>query len=157
LQKHLSRGQEWRRVLRPRVIVYTTILVLVSAAVLASLILRTPFKVDVVRDRASLARIVDEGRIENVYRLQIMNASEQAQRFHVAVGGLEGAKIIGEADVEVGPAAARWMPVAVQVPPASAKAAGGGAHRIDFEITQLAANDAASRHISERSTFVVPR
>jgi cytochrome c oxidase accessory protein FixG len=157
LQQHLSRGAEWRRVLRPRVLVYTAILVLVAAGVLASLLLRTPFKVDVVRDRGALARIVDEGRIENVYRLQIMNASEQPQRFRVAVAGLEGARVVGAAAVDVGPAEARWVPLAVQVPAASAKAAGGGAHRIDFEITQLADNDSNSRQISERSTFVVPR
>jgi cytochrome c oxidase accessory protein FixG len=157
LQQHLSRVAEWKRVLRPRVLVYTAILVLVSVAVLTSLFLRTPFKVDVVRDRGALARIVDEGRVENVYRLQVMNASEQPQRFRVAVAGLDGAQVIGTSELDVGPAAARWMPLTVQVPQPSAQAAGGGAHRIDFEITQLAAGEARSRQISERSTFVVPR
>jgi cytochrome c oxidase accessory protein FixG len=157
LQQHLSRGQEWKRVLRPRVIIYTVILVVVSAAVLASLVLRTPFKVDVVRDRGALARIVDEGRVENVYRLQIMNASEQTQHYRVAVGGLDGARVIDAGDVEVGPAAARWVPLAVQVPHATAKAAGDGAHRIDFEITQLPSGDGSDWQRSERSTFVVPR
>jgi cytochrome c oxidase accessory protein FixG len=159
LRQHLTRRQEWKRVLRPRVLVYSAILVVVSAAVLASLALRTPFKVDVVRDRASLARIVDEGRIENVYRLQIMNASERAQRYRIGVSGLPGARIDGAAEVEVGPAAARWVPLAVQVPAAAAQAAGGGAHRIDFEITQQAAAGDGDRtwQREERSTFVVPR
>jgi cytochrome c oxidase accessory protein FixG len=157
LQQHLSRFAEWKRVLRPRVLVYSTILVLVSAAVLASLFLRTPFKVDVLRDRGSLARIVDEGRVENVYRLQIMNASEQPQRFRVAVGGIDGAQVVGTSQVDVGPAAARWMPLTVQVEQAAANAAGGGAHRIEFEITQLASGEQSRRAISERSTFVIPR
>jgi cytochrome c oxidase accessory protein FixG len=39
------------------------VLVLIVAAVMGSLALRTPFKVDVVRDRASLARIVDDGQL----------------------------------------------------------------------------------------------
>ena len=34
---------------------------------------------------ASLARLVEDGQIENVYRLQIMNATEQPQRYRVAV------------------------------------------------------------------------
>lgn len=157
LQQHLSRFAEWKRVLRPRVLVYSTILVLVSAAVLASLFLRTPFKVDVVRDRGSLARVVDEGRVENVYRLQIMNASESPQRFRVTVGGIDGAQVVGTSQVDVGSAAARWMPLTVQVPAASANAAGAGAHRIEFEITQLASGEQSLRHISERSTFVIPR
>jgi cytochrome c oxidase accessory protein FixG len=160
LAQHLTRGQEWKRVLRPRVLVYGAILLLVSGALLASLLLRTPFKVDVLRDRASLARIVDEGRIENVYRLQIMNASEQPQRYRIAAGGLPGLTLVRSEEVEVGPAAARWVPVAVQLPPQDAKAAGPGAHRIDFEVTQQPPADDPQGprwQRSERSTFVVPR
>jgi cytochrome c oxidase accessory protein FixG len=157
LAQHLTRWQEWRRVLRPRVVVYTSILVVVSAAVLASLVLRTPFKVDVVRDRASLARIVDEGRIENVYRLQVMNASEATQRYRIAVAGLPGAQVVGAGEVEVGPAAARWVPLAVRVPAEAAQGAGGGAHRIDFTITQAADAQGRTWQRDERSTFVIPR
>jgi cytochrome c oxidase accessory protein FixG len=160
LAQHLTRGQEWKRVLRPRVLIYGTILLLVSGALLASLLLRTPFKVDVLRDRASLARIVDEGRIENVYRLQIMNASEQPQRYRLAVGGLPEAALVRSEEVEVGPAAARWVPVAVQLPPQAARTAGPGAHRIDFRITQLPPAGDPQGPVwqrSERSTFVVPR
>jgi cytochrome c oxidase accessory protein FixG len=157
LAQHLSRGQEWRRVLRPRVVVYTAILLVVSGALVASLALRTPFKVDVLRDRTSLARIVDDGRVENVYRLQIMNASEQTQRYRIAVGGLPQAQLARTEEVEVGPAAARWVPVAVQVPYAAAQAAGPGAHRIDFEIVQVPQGGGTEWQRSERSTFVVPR
>ena len=157
LAQHLSRGQEWRRVLRPRVIVYTTILLVVSGALVASLALRTPFKVDVLRDRTSLARIVEDGRVENVYRLQIMNASEQTQHYRIAVGGLPQAQLARTEEVEVGPAAARWVAVAVQVPHAAAQAAGAGAHRIDFEITQVPKGGGTEWQRSERSTFVVPR
>jgi len=157
LARHLTPAEHWKRVFRPRVLVYSAILLAASAALIASLALRTPFKVDVVRDRTSLARIVDEGRIENVYRLQIMNASEQSQRFSVMVSGLPGAQVVGATEVEIGPAAARWVPLAVQVPPESARAAGGGAHRIDFEITQQPGADGAARQRSERSTFIVPR
>jgi cytochrome c oxidase accessory protein FixG len=157
LARHLTRGQEWKRVLRPRVLIYGTILLVVSTAVLTSLALRTPFKVDVLRDRASLARIVDEGRIENVYRLQVMNASEATQRYRIAVAGLPGVRVIGSDEVEVGPAAARWVPLAVQLDAAAARAAGAGAHRVEFEITQQADADGHSWQRDERSTFVVPR
>jgi cytochrome c oxidase accessory protein FixG len=159
LQQQLSRSQEWRRVLRPRVLIYSAILLVLSTAVLFSLVLRTPFKVDVVRDRAALARIVEDGRIENVYRLQIMNASERAQRYRIAVGGLSGVQLAGAGteEVEVGAAAARWVPVAVQVAPEAAQAAGAGAHRIDFTITQQADADGQRWQRDERTTFIIPK
>ena len=67
-----------KRVARPRVFVYGSILLAVSAALLVSLYLRVPLKVDVLRDRASLSREVEGGKIENVYRLQLMNTQEKA-------------------------------------------------------------------------------
>ena len=54
------------------------------------LALRAPFKADIVRDRGTLARLVDGGRIENVYRVQLMNGTEEKQRFRIAVEGLRG-------------------------------------------------------------------
>jgi polyferredoxin len=44
--------------------------------------------VDVVRDRAALSRIVAGGMLENVYRLQIMNATEKTQSYRIGASGL---------------------------------------------------------------------
>ena len=125
---------------------------LISAGFVVSLALRPTLKVDVVRDRSTLARLVELGRIENVYRLQLMNATEQAQRYRIGVSGLAGAELADATEVEVGPAQARWVTVAVRIPPESARAAGPGAHPIRFEVA--GANAAA---VGEKSTFVVPR
>jgi len=151
-----TRARMWRRVARPRVLVYAGGLLAIVLALGASLVLRHPFRVDVIRDRGALARQVEDGRIENVYRLQVMNASEQAQRFHVTVAGLEGAVLASTADVDVDPADARWLAVRVQVPPATAQAAGPGAHPIRFVIARTGGAD-GHESVSEKSTFVVPR
>jgi hypothetical protein len=74
-----STAQMIRRGFRPRVLIYTGILVAITVALGVSLYLRTPLKVDVIRDRGALARMVEQGRIENVYRLQLMNATEATQ------------------------------------------------------------------------------
>jgi len=149
-----SRADMWRRLARPRVLVYSGVLVAIVVALALSLALRHPFRVDVIRDRGALARQVEDGRIENVYRLQVMNASEETQRFHVTVAGLEGAVVASAPDVEVDPAGARWLAVRVQVPWPTAQAAGPGAHPIRFVIGRVGV---AGEALSEKSTFVVPR
>ena len=168
IERHLSRPQEWRRVLRPRVLVYTAILGLIVLGLALALALRSPFKVDVVRDRGALARIVDEGQVENVYRLQLMNATEGVQRYRISVAGLPQLRLVPLAPVSVAPAAARWVPVAVRLPPEAAAAAGSGSHRIEFVIERVAAAGSTvaavegpatplGRAVVEKSTFVVPR
>ncbi|MFN4360854.1 MAG: cytochrome c oxidase accessory protein CcoG [Hylemonella sp.] len=145
-----SRTQTWRRVLRPRVLIYSAILGAVCVAMLASLVLRTPFKVDVVRDRGVLARIVAGGMIENVYRLQIMNATESEQHYRITATGLPGLAVASEDLAVVGPTESRWVAVRLQLP---YEAAGPGTHTIHFEIT---ARDGAAT-LREKSVFLVPR
>lgn len=53
-----------------------------------------------------------------------MNATEQPQRYRVSVQGLAGAELANATAVEVEAAQARWVTVAVQVPPETALAAG---------------------------------
>ncbi len=140
----------WRRVLRPRVLVYTGVLFALAVGLAVSLALRTPLKVDVVRDRAALARIVAGGKLENVYRLQVMNATEETQRYRITAEGLAGLEVASEAVVSVGPAESRWVPVRLQVPYGSAAA---GSHPIHFQV-EAQAGDARVR---EKSVFLVPR
>lgn len=155
----LRNGWTWaqtlRRVARPRVLVYAGVMLAITAGFATSLALRKPFKVDVVRDRGALARQVEDGRIENVYRLQLMNASEQPQRYRVRVAGIAQAVVASVPEVDVGPAEARWLAVRVQVPLQSAAALGTGAHPIAFDVERLGAEGSVTVH--EKSTFVVPR
>jgi cytochrome c oxidase accessory protein FixG len=153
MEQRWTRNRMLRRVLRPRVLVYSGVLLLITAAVLASIVLRQPFKVDVVRDRASLARIVDDGWVENVYRLQVMNATERGATYRVQVEGLDGLRVAGPAQVSVESAEARWLPVAVRIPHATAQQSKPGAHPIRFRVTRV--GEAAE--VVEKSTFVVPR
>ena len=158
LTQLLTRGEMLRGVFRPRVIAYTAILFVVVGALIASLWMRSPFRVDVVRDRASLARIVDDGQIENVYRLQVMNATEQVQRYRIEVSGLPGIKIDGRVETQVGPAEAHWVTVSARVPPETAAQAGPGAHGIEFRVERVQIETGLTPAvITEKSTFVLPR
>ncbi|MFM2240551.1 MAG: hypothetical protein RJA69_1925, partial [Pseudomonadota bacterium] len=150
LDNRWTSRQMWRRVLRPRVLIYTGLLSLITLGLFLSLALRTPLKVDVVRDRASLARITEVGTLENVYRLQVMNATEEPQTYRLQVQGLENIQIKTDHQVLVDPAQSRWVVVRVDIPYGSAPA---GSHPIWFEISA----DAARNRVTEKSVFLVPR
>jgi cytochrome c oxidase accessory protein FixG len=151
---HWTRAEMFRHVLRPRVLIYTAILLLVSGALLTSLWMRAPFRVDVVRDRASLARIVDDGWVENVYRLQMMNTTEQPQRYRVVATGLQGLVLEGGDAIALGSAENKWVPVSVRVPPETAAQAGPGAHSLMIRIESLGKDGVM---LDEKTTFLVPR
>ena len=157
LAQRLDRRQMLARVLRPRVLLYGAVLALIGAAFVAGLALRSPFRVDVVRDRGALARLVGEGAIENVYRLQLMNATESPQRYRVGVEGLPGAAVAGRDEVEVAAAQSRWLPVAVQATPEAAAALGPGAHPLRFVVERVPSPGEVPARVLEKSTFVVPR
>ncbi|MFC5460767.1 cytochrome c oxidase accessory protein CcoG [Massilia niabensis] len=151
----LARGwgtdQVRRRLLRPRVLAYAAVLALVVAAMAASLALRVPLKVDVIRDRGSMGREVEDGRIENVYRLQLMNTSEAPRSYRLRVSGLAGAAIVDADVVEVDAASTRAVPVRVRV---EGGAGQPGSNRIEFTIT---AQDDPSVAVREEAAFIVPR
>src|SRR5574343_631928 len=134
-QNGVSRGwgkvEILKRVMRPRVLIYSGILVAMSLGMLLSLAVRTPFNVDVVRDRAALARIVAGGKLENIYRLQIMNATEVSQHYRLSVSGLEGAQLVAEPEYVIEPAQSRWVVVQVHVPYGSLPE---GSHPVRFEV-----------------------
>ncbi len=152
-----GQGRWLARMLRPRVIVYSVILLLICTALATSIALRSPFKVDVVRDRAALARQVDEGFVENVYRLQVMNATELAQRYRVTAEGLPGLRLTDPGLLTLGPAEARWITLALRVPPETARRGPAGAHELHFTVERLATAAEGSRNVREKSTFVLPR
>jgi cytochrome c oxidase accessory protein FixG len=154
MANHWTRSEMLRHVLRPRVLVYTSILLLITGALAVSLWLRAPFKVDVVRDRASLARLVDDGWIENVYTLQMMNTTEQTQRYRARAEGLQGLVLEGGQEIVLAPAENKWVPVSVRVPPESAAQAGPGAHKIVIHVQSQGADGTV---LDEKTTFMVPR
>ena len=156
LEKRWDRAAMFRRVMRPRVLIYGVVLLAIVGALGSSLALRRTFRVDVIRDRGSLAREVEAGSIENVYRLQIMNATESVQRFHVAVAGLPESVIVSQPDVDVQGTDSRWLAVRVQIPFEAAQKLGPGVHPLHFQITR--SSDAApAAPLSEKTTFIVPK
>ena len=131
LKKHWGRREIVAHVLRPRTLIYGGILALGCLAMLWSLATRSDLRVDVIRDRAMLAREVQGGLIENVYQLQIMNMQEVTRVLDIRVSGLDGIRLDGAQRVEVLPASTESVTVQVRVPPESGTP---GSHEIFFDV-----------------------
>jgi cytochrome c oxidase accessory protein FixG len=150
-----NRSQMLRRILRPRVLIYSAILTLIVVSLLASLVTRPTFRVNVIRDRGVMARLADGGMLENVYRLQIMNATETEQHYQLSASGIDNLKIETDAadknqSVTVNSAESRSIPVRLQIPDGSIKS---GSHHIQFVIKSVNQNES----IEEEAVFLVPR
>ena len=150
LEKHFTPKEVVSHILRPRIILYSAILLAIIVATAWSLATRVPLKVDVIRDRSLLAREATDGRIENVYNLKIMNTTEQPKRYSLAVDGLPGIEIAGKTLVEVAAAKNEEVTVVVRVPPESGKS---GANTIHFAINAIDHDGIA---VKEKASFLMP-
>ena len=98
----------------------------------------------------TLAREVEDGLIENVFRLQVMNVSEKEQRYSVSVSGLNGIALMGDPIIQLPSASNKNVTFQVRVPP---DAAAKGSHTIHFDVKSLTDN---AIEVHEKAIFLMP-
>jgi cytochrome c oxidase accessory protein FixG len=81
------------KLLRPRIVIYALILVAFAAAFIYTLAVRVPLQLDVIRDRNTLFRETNEGLIENVYTLKLVNMDDYDHEFSLSAEGIEGMEL----------------------------------------------------------------
>jgi polyferredoxin len=150
LAKHYSAHDILVHLLRPRTMLYTSILLAIIAATVWSLSARIPLKVDVLRDRSTLYREADDERIENVFTLRVMNTDENTHRYAIGISGIEGVEIVGERIIEVPAASNKSILVVASV---KEGAAAKGSNKIFFDIRAMNHDTIA---VHEKSTFFMP-
>jgi len=142
-------------VVRPRMIVYGTLLAALIVGFFVSISLRTPVGLDVMRDRNALYRTLPDGSIENVYLVRILNKDTAPHTYVLAASGLPGIALeAGETGSEgsrheVGPGEVYSLPVRVRVPRGEAS----GSHEIVLEV---AAEDTPRLRASREARFLGP-
>jgi polyferredoxin len=84
--------------LRPRVLLYATLMAIIGVIMLTALLLRPELEVNVLHDRNPLYVRLSDGGVRNGYTLKIINKRYEPQAFRVAVKGLASAalSIVGQ-------------------------------------------------------------
>ncbi len=137
-------------VIRPRMMVYGALLMVLIGALVSSMAMRTPIILDVIRDRNSLYRELPGDLIENIYTIKIINQSNDARVFSLTVEGFEGVYLDGVSEeITVDGGGVLSMPVRVR----SQRANTRGIMNIDF-VTE-AMDDSGDRRV-EDSRFLSP-
>ena len=149
LAKHWELKDIVAHIVRPRILIYSALLASVSLAFVWGLASKPELRVDVTRDRISLAREVEGGLIENVYRLHVMNVSETTRRYSIGVSGLPGIELVGERIIEIPATSAQSTTLRVRVPVQESK----GSKPIYFDVKSLA-DERIKVH--EKASFIQP-
>lgn len=153
----LTQAQVRKRMFRPRVLAYIAILSLIGIAFVASLVMRTTLRMDVIRDRGVLGREVAGGMIENVYRLQFINTSESPLTLTLSASGLPELSIMtadhGATTVQVDAASNRLVPIVVRVPVEQVEPG-----LYDIKLTAAGqSEEGREATVIEQSSFFVPK
>ena len=141
-----------KHILRPRVIVYGIILMAITAGSFYSILARTPLAMDVIRDRNTLYRETNEGLIENVYIIKILNMDKQAHNYLLSAEGIDELTLkMDSTSLLVQSGEVLELPVRVQVDAYNLKQR---SNEITFTLT---ASDNSELSIVEDARFLGPK
>ena len=93
--KAASRVPEPYRLVRPRTVVYTLLMVVVGGAMAWSFALKPDAGLSVLRDRAPLYVALSGGDVQNSYTVKIANMTRRPQDYRLTLSGLDGAVLSG--------------------------------------------------------------
>lgn len=139
------------KIIRPRVIIYGVLLCSITLALIYAMLNRIPLELDIIRDRNALYRQTNEGLIENIYTLKIVNMETAEHRYSLNISGIDKLKIIQrQKDIIVPGGQVINLPIRVQVDPINLDKAGS-----DLLFT-LQAIDKPELSVTETGRFIGP-
>jgi cytochrome c oxidase accessory protein FixG len=134
--EHAMSGKH-THIVRPRTIMYTLLLLLLSAGLVYAVSQRTAVELDIIRDRNSLYRENSSGLVENIYTLKVINMDDKPHRYTLEVtgesSGLDGLTLIkSDQPIDVPSGEVLNLPVSVSIDPIQLKRP---ANQIEFILT----------------------
>ncbi len=139
------------KVLRPRLIGYGATLTVMVLVFITAVFSRVPLELDIIRDRNALYRQTWEGTIENTYTLKIMNKTQQAQEYDIAVTGLDNVIPHLPDEVKTLPGELLTLAVTLEMKPEDIEQRNSTVY---FTVTAV---DDPSQEVTEESRFLSPR
>lgn len=137
------------RLLRPRLIGYCAVLLVMIGALVLALVERPMVSLDVSKDRG-LFRENSQGQIENIYSLKIINKTQQRQQYHLALVDGDDFQLQGKTEVSLAAGEIFDFPVSVTM---IAEHPSSSSQSISFEVVD--SDDANVRSLA-KSRFVAP-
>lgn len=139
------------RILRPRILIYGVLLLGIISAAGASLVLREPIALDIIKDRNALYLELEDGGIENSYMLKVMNRDVEPHSYRVTVAGLPNIEITTmPAEISVPGGQVANVAARVRVPEGALRGAGAD---ITFTLETI---DGSEHKVSEQGRFLGP-
>lgn len=132
------------RIFRPRVLIYSTILMTITLVTLYNLLNKSEIDVNILRDRNPVFVSLANGDIRNGYTLKVLNMSQGSQSYKIAVEGLSdyNLSIVGfdqtleneEFQIDVSADELRTVKLYISAP---LEALNSDSQNIDFILTEL--------------------
>ena len=135
--------------LRPRLIGYSTVLVVMIAALVVALIERPMVSLDVTKDRG-MFRENSLGLIENIYSLKVINKTQQRQEYRLELVDAEGFQLQGKTQVSLAAGEIVDIPVSVAL---LADTPASSSQTLRFKVTDV---DEPWIYTAADSRFVAP-
>ncbi|MEN5151946.1 cytochrome c oxidase accessory protein CcoG [Pseudomonas orientalis] len=137
------------RLLRPRLIGYSAVLLVMLAALAVALVERPMVSLDVTKDRG-LFRENSQGLIENIYSLKVINKTQQHQDYRVELVDAEGYQLQGKTRINLAPGEIVDVPVSVTL---LADTPASSSQTLRFKVTDV---DEPWIYSAADSRFVAP-
>ncbi|MGU9824202.1 cytochrome c oxidase accessory protein CcoG [Pseudomonas sp. LF090] len=135
--------------LRPRLIGYSAVLLVMIAALVVALIGRPMVSLDVTKDRG-MFRENSQGLIENIYSLKVINKTQQRQDYRLALVDAEGFVLQGKTELSLAPGEISDVPVSVAL---LADTPASSSQTLRFKVTDV---DEPWIYSAADSRFVAP-
>jgi len=138
-------------ILRPRIVIYFTILVAVTIALIYSMATRIPLELDIIRDRNALYRTTNEGYIENIYTFKISNMDHIDHRYSIKVeSDFNTRAILRKSELSVASGEVANISARVQADPVDLKSLSQEIH------VTVKALDTENLNVTETGVFLGP-